>query len=78
MLSEKAERTVGTLERAIHKMILSENHSWDEALSRVLHGSRNWRSTHGFSAFEILCVQNPNITPLDQGKIIEGPSEEVW
>lgn len=72
----KAERMVGVIKRAISKLDLSKNDSWDEALCNVLSVYRRRRGAHGFSPCELMLGQRPWMKQLDQTKKVEGSDEE--
>lgn len=65
----KVERMVGTLKRAIKKMVLSTEVQWDECLERVLQGYRSRPNACGISPFAVLFSVRPRFSteppPLD-------------
>ena len=50
----KVERMVGTLKRAIKKMVMSTEAQWDECLEEVLQGYRRRRNKDRSSPFEVM------------------------
>ena len=69
MSNGRAERMVGTLKRAIHRVILGSTPgrtNWDQALLKVLYGYRRRKMVVGLSPFELLYGVLPRMEPGDK------------
>lgn len=61
MSNGRAERMVGTIKRAIGKMVLKNVQAWDEVLPSVLYGYRRRALSSGLSPYQLLYGVKPRM-----------------
>ena len=72
MCNGRAERMIGTLKRAVRKVIIGlgqQSSEWEPALSRVVHGDRRRPLHGGCSPFQLLYGVLPKMTPSDRAPL---------
>ena len=70
MSNGRAERMVGTLKRAIKKMVLKEGSSWDLVLPDALYGYRRRRLESWYSPFQLLYGIPPRMAVDDVAHLV--------
>ena len=70
MSNGRAERMVGTLKKAVRKMVLGQGVSWEKSLPKVLFGYRRRRLAGGVSTFELMYGVPLRIEPADKPPMI--------
>ena len=63
MSNGRAERIVGTLKKAVKKMVQGQGVSWENSVPKVLFGYRRRRLAGGVSPFELMYGFLPRIEP---------------
>lgn len=70
MSNGRAERMVGTLKKAVRKMVLGQGLYWEKSLPKVFFGYRRRRLAGGVSSFELMYGVPPRIEPADKPPLI--------
>ena len=76
MSNGRAERMVGTLKRAISKIVFAGQEEWESTLPRVLYGYCRRRMAQGAAPFELMYGVPPRMDGTEVGSLIPSSTEE--